>query len=420
MGQRDDPAASTRNAGAAEWTPSAGAAMSGGSPDAGRSPRKASLDVVQGVRGIAALAVVLWHASRYIGPYGTGTGGLLFYPGASMGVDMFFVISGFIMFYTTSTSDGSRMAVLEFAVKRVTRVWPLWIIAVALYVVVLHPASFAEAAKRRWLVNSLLFLPTAEAPEAGPPEYGLPVLGVGWTLNYEMYFYLFFGAAIACGRWRWHAFLSWLFATLVLLPWATGRFAVTPLWENMLAPVNGYPYDVGYLGLMSNPLILLFGAGVALGWLYHSRFAIRDRRVLASVVVCAIAGTAAQYATHFRTVHGLFNCGLSVVPLLFALLMLDKERSVHLPRWIMYLGNVSFSLYLFHPFVQESFDPLARVLSLDIVATGWSAIVATTALSILVAAAAHRWFERALCGALRRRIWQALGRLEASRPRAAG
>lgn len=79
---------------------------------------RGSIDSVQAHRGIAALAVVLWHASRYLGPYGSGIGGTLFAPGAAMGVDLFFLISGFIMFHTTRHGDGSWRDVADFAIKR--------------------------------------------------------------------------------------------------------------------------------------------------------------------------------------------------------------------------------------------------------------------------------------------------------------
>ena len=366
-----------------------------------------SIGFVQGLRGIAALAVVLWHASRYLGPYGTGAGGALFAPGAAMGVDLFFLISGFIMFHTTRRSDGSTAAFADFAIKRVTRIWPLWIIALAVQIA--HrwdPALLADPVKRIWLVHSLFLLPTAGAPADVPPVYGSPFLGVGWTLNYEMYFYAFFGAAMLFGRWRWAAFSAWLIATLLVIPIVTGKLGVANIGE-ILTPNNSYAYDIRYIGLITNPMILLFVAGVVLGWIYHSRFAIADTRVLAVLVALAVAGAVCQYAMHYRVTHGLIAWGLSLVPLLFALLMFNKQRVMQWPRALTYLGDISFSLYLFHPVVQESFDPLARRF-LPAMATGYAAIAATTIIAILVAALSHRYLERGLCDALRRRVHRAI------------
>ena len=224
---------------------------------------KASIDAVQALRGIAALAVVFWHASRYLGPYGSGIGGLVFAPGAAMGVDLFFLISGFIMFHTTRSGDGSWRAFADFAIKRAARIWPVWIIALICYLLLRIDASyFTDPVKLGWLAHSLLLIPTAGAPSDVPPVYGVPVLGVGWTLNYEMYFYAFFGLAMLCGRWRWPAFVAWLVATLVLIPLVTGRLDQASGAWIILEPSNGYAFASRYLGLMTNGLILLFAAGV--------------------------------------------------------------------------------------------------------------------------------------------------------------
>lgn len=114
----------------------------------------APLEFVQAFRGIAALLVVLWHASIFLGPYGTGLGGRLFGSGGSMGVDLFFLISGFIMVHTTRGSDGSWRDAAVFAIKRAARIWPVWIVAAALFVLCKpEPRAFVlEPANRSWLL----------------------------------------------------------------------------------------------------------------------------------------------------------------------------------------------------------------------------------------------------------------------------
>src|SRR4051812_46155076 len=77
--------------------------------------------VIQVLRGIAALTVLLWHASRYFSPYGTGWAAQAFQPGGNMGVDLFFLISGFIMVVTTRDCDGTPSYAATFMVKRLAR-----------------------------------------------------------------------------------------------------------------------------------------------------------------------------------------------------------------------------------------------------------------------------------------------------------
>lgn len=360
------------------------------------------LEFIQGLRGIAALLVVLWHASRYLGPYGSGVGGQLFGPGGAMGVNLFFLISGFIMVHTTRNSDGSWRYVLEFAIKRATRIWPVWIAALAVFMLSHADTSFlTDPLQWTRLWHSLLFLPTAGAPADTPPVYGFPILGVGWTLNYEMYFYAFFGIAMLFGRWRWAAFCGWLCATLLLIPFLTGRLGVGADWSNFLSmsPSHDYGYSVRYVGLMTNPLILVFVAGAVIGLIHRSRWVIEHVPLIKALVVAALLGVLVQYALPFRTGHGLREWGLSLVPLMLILIVASKRITLPTPGWLVYAGDISFSLYLFHPTVQESYDRVA--LAFGHRPAGYSAILVTTLLSIAVAAIAHRWLERGLCERLK-------------------
>lgn len=368
------------------------------------------LAFIQALRGIAALAVVLWHASRYLGPYGTGIGATLFAPGAAMGVDLFFLVSGFIMVHTTRGNDASWQYALDFAVKRATRIWPLWTIALLVCVAMKADSGFfLDPFKRLWLLKSIALLPTAGAPGDVPPVYGFPVLSVGWTLVYEVYFYAFFGLAMLCGRWRWPVFFGWLAATLLLIPLATGRLASSTDWFGFLSlsPSRDYAYPSRYLGLMTNPLILLFATGAAIGLIHHSRFAIGNARLLRSLVAVAVLAVACQYVYAFRASHGLFGWGLSLVPLLLVLAIASKRVPLPVPSGLRWLGDISFSLYLFHPAVQGTFDHLAhRFFGQE--PSGYAPIVVTTLLSITVAALAHRYLERGLCEYLKRHMVQRL------------
>lgn len=349
---------------------------------------------------------MLWHASRYLGPYGKGIGGTLFAPGSAMGVDLFFLISGFIMVHTTRHARGTWRDVAEFAIKRVARIWPAWLVALgATLAIKAQPEFFTDPGLRDWLLHSILFLPTAGVQGDHPPTYGLPVLGVGWTLNYEMYFYAFFALTLLFGRWRGLALAGWIFATLVLVPFASGRLAEMSDWIGLLAlrPSHDYHYEVRYLGLMTNPLILLFVAGAAIGWLHQSRVCIEDRRVLAVLLSASAACVVLQYAMHFRTGHGILRWGLSLVPFVLLLSLASKRMSLRAPRALVYLGDISFSLYLLHPLVQGWLhDRVARSVGLS--AQGVGAIILTTLMSIAVAALAHRVIERGLCEAVKRHL----------------
>lgn len=145
------------------------------------------LHAIQYLRAIAALAVVYSHATQGYAPYEA----VLPYAGV-FGVDIFFVISGFIMVWIARDTDRP----VAFFVNRVRRVVPLyWFFTLLLALIMLVLPSVMDNASLEIgaLVQSLLFFPHWSATHPGEPW---PLLAPGWSLNYEMYFYLLFAASL--------------------------------------------------------------------------------------------------------------------------------------------------------------------------------------------------------------------------------
>jgi exopolysaccharide production protein ExoZ len=351
-----------------------------------------SIAFIQAFRGIAALQVVFWHASYYLAPEGFP----FFKAGAPMGVSLFFIISGFIMAHVTADNDGSFRYFADFLIKRAARIWPAWIVALAIYIAVQPDWSMLSTS---WLLNSLAFIPTEGANGDVFPAFGFPILGVGWTLNYEMYFYLFFGVCLLFGRWRWAALASWVLFTLVALPL-----------------LSGGRYPVHYMNLMTSPLILMFVSGVVIARVYQSKFAIESRAVLFLMIFTTVAAVACQYAFSFRTEYGVLNWGLSLIPLVAAFAVASKRITIPVPGWLLFLGNISFSLYLLHPVVQRLFDrfswsflPTIDQITLSVIPIRWWAFVMIVATSIAAAAVSYHYIERGLCERLKARLLGFIG-----------
>ena len=360
------------------------------------------LDFIQALRGVAATSVVLWHGSRYLAPYGTGVSGEWFEPGASMGVSLFFLISGFIMVHTTRRSDGSTNAFWRFTIKRVTRIWPVWLVALACYTLLHRMPILDDSAQLSWLLGSIALLPVPGLRPGAPPAWDYPVLGVGWTLDYEVYFYAFFAISLLWGRRRWWAFTGWLVATLILLPMSVST-ALSPLarWS----PSSDLGFSDHYLKLITNPIILLFAVGSCIGLLYSATsLRIDNPRVAKAFVLSTVVLVILQWVTHFRIGHGVAEWGLSLIPLLMVFCLASKSIRIPTPAWLVWLGNVSFSLYLFHPLMQEGFDTQSWWLSWAALRTGFPALVLTTSLSLVAAAISYRMLERGVCTWLQRKL----------------
>lgn len=360
------------------------------------------LDFIQALRGVAAMSVVLWHGSRYLAPYGTGVSGQWFEPGAAMGVSLFFLISGFIMVHTTRRNDSPVAAFWNFTIKRVTRIWPVWLVALACYTL-LHPMPILDdSAQLRWLLGSIALLPVPGLRPGAPPAWDYPVLGVGWTLDYEVYFYAFFALSLLWGRWRWWTFTGWLVVTLILLPMSVSN-SLPPLarWS----PTSDLGFSDHYLKLITNPIILLFAVGSGIGLLYSaSSLRFDNPRVAKALVLSTAALVLIQWVTHFRIGHGVAEWGLSLIPLLLVFCLASKSIRLPTPAWLVWLGNVSFSLYLFHPLMQEGFDTQSWWLPWAGLRTGFPALIITTALSLVAAVISYRLLERGVCTWLQRRL----------------
>lgn len=350
------------------------------------------IEFIQALRGIAALLVVLYHGAHFINTQYPGVGDILFEPAGPMGVVLFFIISGFIMVHTTLRMEGNLSEAILFFIKRFSRIWPVYAVATLIYVLIRFGVTdFLQAEDTIVkLVKSLLFLPLGG--DIGP-HFGDPVLNVGWTLNYEIYFYIVFGLSMLFARWRWWALAAWLATTLLLLPWVVSGNAT-------LDTVTDYGFANNYVQLMTSPIIWQFFAGVVIGLIYHSRFVLNNRLFFKVLVFVSASLVVWQYMSGLVVGHGILNWGLSLIPFVLVLVLYSKNHPIAVPAIFVYLGDISFSLYIWHPIAQES-NILGRYLVLygyGNLTYGYSYLFLTTATAIVVAMLSHRILELWLSG----------------------
>jgi len=337
------------------------------------------MEEIQWLRGIAALGVLLWHASIFLGPYGEGVGATLFASAPAMGVDIFFAISGFIMVQSTRNYDGSSAYAGEFIIRRAARVWPAYFTISLLYW-----AAYSWQPERdlALFLKSMLFLPSGST---SGPMLGSPTLEVGWTLNYEMHFYLVFAASMLFGKARWAALVVWYATTLVIMPLMLGAFTLDPQRSLGL----GHPY----LEMIASPMNLFFVAGMICSIIYGSNFVIRDGCTARLVIIAATSFALWQYVSQWRIGHGVSNAGLSTIPLLLGLTLASKTiRLPNLP-WLTALGERSYSIYILHPLVIWCYASLSEAVGIIDKSGGFAGIVAVLGLTLSLSLLTHRWLE---------------------------
>ncbi|MBT0727901.1 acyltransferase [Rosenbergiella australiborealis] len=140
---------------------------------------RTTLSAVAFLRGFAVIAVVLYHYSWFVHPLES-----TILRKGYIGVDIFFIISGFLACHTTRKIKGSLSSLLKYILSRLIRIYPAYFIITIGYVIT-QKTLFSTYPDFSVLVKSLLFFPQSDS---GSPVYGSPVVDVGWTLNYEFFF----------------------------------------------------------------------------------------------------------------------------------------------------------------------------------------------------------------------------------------
>ncbi len=284
---------------------------------------------IQALRGIAAVAVVLAHLG---GPDGFesrwlagGYDWLAFTHGPGQaGVDLFFVISGLIMVVTTQHRVPGPASAREFLRRRVVRIYPIYWVAtlpvLALFLV--SPGAVNSSAENPPdVLASLLLL----------PQSGLPLLMVGWTLTFEMYFYLVFALVLLLPRaGRLPALAAWGVLTLALAAAFAG---------------SGNPW----LGTIGAPIVLEFLFGAAVG-------ALVVRKKFVAPLLCTTAGlvgtaTALGLGDFPGTWYRALPVGLCLAVTVYGVVGLEGRWRLTAPAWLQKLGDASYSLYLWHVLV---------------------------------------------------------------------
>jgi exopolysaccharide production protein ExoZ len=341
----------------------------------GTAPHK--IDSIQAMRAAAAWIVVIGHTA--IMSVGVSGGNDAFRAIQAVtqtffhsGVDMFFVISGAIMFIITrDRKHESRLAeTADFLLRRVVRIYPLfWITLVfALLAGSGQPVeSFAD-----W-VKTLLLIDT-------PPQHN-----VAWTLLFEIRFYLIVAVVILLSR-------RDLIAGFAIAAVGIGAGVFFAGWGALPS------------GIWTAPLMLEFLLGLAVGCLFVARIVIAPRAMLALGLAWWLCTAILLYNND--AVKGDFRIAGSGVPaalILYGAMTLERLGVLRFPRFAVVAGDASYSVYLWHFVILAA---AAKVFTGYGVGGAVAYIVACTALIATVGYFSFRLIERPLMRLARQTRWR--------------
>ncbi|ABE43819.1 acyltransferase family protein [Polaromonas sp. JS666] len=336
---------------------------------------------VQILRFIAAMLVVVMHITQAISIHITGQGPSHHWSGGSAGVDIFFVISGFVMAMSTRTPPSSSAARVAaawiFMKRRLLRIAPLyWFYTLlkAALLLALPTLASRSSVESGHLAASLLFIPATS-----PWGFIQPTLPVGWTLNFEMLFYAVFALALALGAPRIRFCLLVFLAIFLAGSYIPGSVALA-FYANSIV----FEFILG----VCIAQVLLLGPTVA----------------PAMGPFAMIAGAALMFAVGGDApVDRLFTWGLGAALVVLGAVWLEPwtARS-RMASPLSFLGDASYSIYLSHTFVVPAGVLALKWLGVE---SGLVIVLAVGLLVIVTGCFSYLWLERPMTSFLKRALF---------------
>lgn len=282
-------------------------------------PRPRRLLSIQALRGLAALAVVAYHAARHLGKAVDASALTRFTQPGHAGVDLFFVLSGFIILHVHRRDIGRPNRLGRYAWQRFVRLMPIYWIALAATIATMLVGHADDVTAARVGLSASL-LPVSQDP----------LLGVAWTLQHEMLFYSAFALLLT------HRGLGLSCLALWLL-WGAAQAS------GALPPAFDLPRFTSLFNVQ-----FLFGMAAALavgsGRIRRGgRLAACGGLLLLAVGVLEASGWIDGYGSFARLAYGVPSALL-----ITGLASWEGRAERQIPRMMVFVGEASYSLYLFH------------------------------------------------------------------------
>ena len=367
---------------------------------------------LQGLRAAAALAIAFYHTAGDAiaadgDPSGAIAGAVHCMPWTA-GVDLFFVISGFVIVHASEALFGTPGGSRRFLCRRLWRIVPLYWALTTLFLAITllqRSAVHARIGDGGYILASYFFLPWRR-----PDGVIEPALGLGWTLNYEMFFYLVLTPFLMLSRRLAVAGSAAVLCVLV----AAGRW---------------FGFRTGALQFWSDPIVLEFALGMAIALVSsslrpavqalpsggddHDRLSVAtvlsDGFTLPGLLRLALVAVSIAWLRHQAGVDAPWRVLAFGIPgallVIAAISARRNSRGSMAIRVLVGLGDASYALYLFHPFVMRAFTLLASRWHPHTETAGIAYVVLSLVTAQIGAVLIHTRFERQVGQMVSRRGW---------------
>ena len=294
------------------------------------TPHK-KLNLLQVYRGIAALLVVMVHVTVKSAENLNKVAFFNLFGAGWSGVDYFFVLSGFIIVYVHRSAIGKKDQLKSFLVKRAVRIYPIyWIITLTVWCLFLVIPAFAHTQDLSLghLIVSLLLI-----PQKDPLFKDKFILDVGWTLTYEIYFYLLFSIAIWLKPKHSVPILSaWLLVTILhyrkIVKFPENFFVLETVFGEMNLEL--------VLGCLAAYIVIKYNNIGKYRWILFG---------IANLGYVILGMLVAWEKVGYGRIP---TFGVLAALLIIAATSIDLKDSPKIPYLLIFLGDASYSIFLTH------------------------------------------------------------------------
>ncbi|MCC5657529.1 acyltransferase [Nostoc sp. XA010] len=357
------------------------------------------LNLLQVYRGIAALMVILHHGDGIVSRelQQNNLYLLQIFHFGWIGVDFFFVLSGFIIFYIHQSDIGKPDKFTPFVFKRFIRVYPLYwsILGIKILVSLFNTGKdniYQRSADE--IIKAVLLLPQDRSILESS------FIGVSWTLCYEVFFYCIFGFLILKNTKIYQAIISaWIIGIILNL------FNVLPIGKSFLPNFIFSPHNLEFvLGCLAAYTI------------YKYQFKFGASLIYASIFLLMVSVINTKYGEfNVSGISALVAYGIPFTLLIIGSVHLEVSKAINVSPILIYLGNASYSIYLTHGFflsnISKIFNKFTDKLNiLHLLAQNHSIynnaiasliIILTVAMGCVI----HSYIEKPLIENLRKKVF---------------
>lgn len=318
------------------------------------------------LRGIAALLVFMYHTRGLLNnTYAQRDLGSILFGNGYFGVDLFFMVSGFVIYISTNNSRSMK----SFYVKRFFRIFPLyWVCLLSFLIINIFILNKGYGIDILKITKSIFLIPLDF--DGVPPFFGFSIITTAWTLTYEIVFYIIFSISMMVShKYRAELCSIFIFIMIITLYFLSSK-------QSLINPYSRWS-DGGVLSLLSSPMFFEFVMGMVAAKIYNiitKEIATKIYGVLICLLLFSISGI------FLFNGHGPMSIGIPCFILLVSLSLIEKVNGFKKIMILSLLGDISYSFYISHPIsllVLNNINPIQ-------VKSGMSLVVMQLSFSILI------------------------------------